>query len=583
MAAKVVMVAVPTVLGIASIRVYTVSEMPTDGLVTREKLNIYTPLPQSAQAQFVPERPGVIQSGLTTARETIVPYVQAVQGACVSVKTRSVNLYYAGEDVFYYLRDPPPGFLPRFGTITMAGLLGMFLTRKGSHFKRLAVPLGLMSAGASVCYPAQTVAVLKVSGKKVYAVGQWSKATVSSLIASKEPVAKEIVASQPQTATVPNPESAVVEEASEPSATTDSSAQSSSIPETEVESAESVPATDEPVDAVITEEASSVTLAEISPDQTLTETNTDPVAHSVPAEAEATTASEEIPAPVENEEPSDTKQATDDVAADASNAEPTPSLEPETAEAAPVEAAPVEAAPVEVAPVEAAPVEAAPVEVAPVEVAPVEVAPVEVAPVEAAPVEAAPVEAAPVEAAPVEAAPVEAAPVEAAPVEAAPVEAAPVEAAEVESAPVDAAPVEATDVESVPSSEDPPAPKASDEPAVPVVESAEPEPAAQPELADPPQDAAVEETLTPPPTPPPQQPAAENSKASVSQDNSRTRPSTCRSLRILVILVEDEVCLRAGAITAILQYHNIYKQTTRDGKQLPQPLCSRFFFLNSLQ
>ncbi|XP_037636661.1 MICOS complex subunit MIC27 isoform X6 [Sebastes umbrosus] len=548
MAAKVVMVAVPTVLGIASIRVYTVSEMPTDGLVTREKLNIYTPLPQSAQAQFVPERPGVIQSGLTTARETIVPYVQAVQGACVSVKTRSVNLYYAGEDVFYYLRDPPPGFLPRFGTITMAGLLGMFLTRKGSHFKRLAVPLGLMSAGASVCYPAQTVAVLKVSGKKVYAVGQWSKATVSSLIASKEPVAKEIVASQPQTATVPNPESAVVEEASEPSATTDSSAQSSSIPETEVESAESVPATDEPVDAVITEEASSVTLAEISPDQTLTETNTDPVAHSVPAEAEATTASEEIPAPVENEEPSDTKQATDDVAADASNAEPTPSLEPETAEAAPVEAAPVEAAPVEVAPVEAAPVEAAPVEVAPVEVAPVEVAPVEVAPVEAAPVEAAPVE-----------------------------------AAEVESAPVDAAPVEATDVESVPSSEDPPAPKASDEPAVPVVESAEPEPAAQPELADPPQDAAVEETLTPPPTPPPQQPAAENSKASVSQDNSRTRPSTCRSLRILVILVEDEVCLRAGAITAILQYHNIYKQTTRDGKQLPQPLCSRFFFLNSLQ
>ncbi|XP_074504119.1 MICOS complex subunit MIC27 isoform X13 [Sebastes fasciatus] len=506
MAAKVVMVAVPTVLGIASIRVYTVSELPTDGLVTREKLNIYTPLPQFAHALFVPERPGVIQSGLTTARETVAPYVQAVQGACVSVKTRSVNLYYAGEDVFYYLRDPPPGFLPRFGTITMAGLLGMFLTRKGSHFKRLAVPLGLMSAGASVCYPAQTVAVLKVSGKKVYAVGQWSKATVSSLVASKEPVAKEIVASQPQTATVPNPESAVVEEASEPSATTDSSAQSSTIPETEVESAESVPATDEPVDAVITEEASSVTLAEISPDQTLTETNTDPVAHSVPAEAEATTTSEEIPAPVESEEPSDTKQATDDVAADASNAEPTPSLEPETAEAAPVESL----------------------------------------------------------------------------VEAAPVEAAPVEAAEVESAPVDAAPVEATDVESVPSSEDPPAPQASDEPAVPVVESAEPEPAAQPELADPPQDAAVEETLTPP-TPPPQQHAAENSKASVSQDNSRTRPSTSRSLRILVILVEDEVCLRAGAITAILQYHNIYKQTTGDGKQLPQPLCSRFFFLNSLQ
>lgn len=35
---QVVMVAVPTVLGIASIRVYTVSEAPADGLVSREKV-----------------------------------------------------------------------------------------------------------------------------------------------------------------------------------------------------------------------------------------------------------------------------------------------------------------------------------------------------------------------------------------------------------------------------------------------------------------------------------------------------------------------------------------------------------------
>lgn len=43
------------------------------------QLNIYTPLPQSAQAQFVPERPGVIQSGLTTARESILPFYLAVK------------------------------------------------------------------------------------------------------------------------------------------------------------------------------------------------------------------------------------------------------------------------------------------------------------------------------------------------------------------------------------------------------------------------------------------------------------------------------------------------------------------------
>lgn len=413
MAAKVVMVAVPTVLGIASIRVYTVSEAPTGGLVTREKLNIYTPLLQSAPAQFVPGRPGVIESRLTTVRESILPFFQAVQGAFVSVKSGSVNLYHAAEDVYYYLKDPPPGFLPRFGTINMAGLLGMFLARKGSRFKRIALPLGLMSAGASVCYPSQTVAVLKVTGKKVYAAGRWSSAAVSSLLTykSQEPVAKEIAAAHLQAATVPNPESAVVEEASEPS-----SVQSATIPETEVELALSVPVSDEHIVTVITEEASSVTLTEISPDQTPTETIADPVAHSVPAETETTTTSGEIPAPVESEEPSDTKNA-QDVSPDSSPAKPTLSLEPEMVEDSPVEVTLVEAA---------------------------------------SPVEA-----------------------------------------------------EAAPVEDVSSSEEPPAPKASDEAAVPVGESGVPEPAVQPELADPPQVAAVEETLTPTP---PQQSAAEISK-----------------------------------------------------------------------
>ncbi|KAM6999970.1 MICOS complex subunit MIC27 [Tautogolabrus adspersus] len=376
MAAKVVLVAVPTVLGIASIRVYTVSEAHTDGLITREKLNIYTPLPQSAPAQFVPERAGSIQRGLTSARESIQPFVQAVKGACVSVKTGSVNLYHTGEDVYYYLKDPPPGFLPRFGTITMAGLLGMFLARKGSRFKRVAVPMGLMTAGVSVCYPAQAVAVLKVTGKKVYAAGQWSSAAVSSLLPSKpqEPVAKEAAASKPQAAPVPNPESAVAHEASEVS-----SIQSPSIPEIEVESAESVPVSEEPIVAVVKDEVSSVTLAEISPDQIPSEATTDPVAHSVPAETDTTKASEEIPAPVESE-PSGTKEATEDVSPDISLAEPTPSLESETLEASPAECPPVESALVDSAPVESAPVESAPVESAPVESAPVESAPVESAP-----------------------------------------------------------------------------------------------------------------------------------------------------------------------------------------------------------
>lgn len=321
------MVAVPTVLGIASLRVYSVNEAPADGLVTREKLNIYTPVLQSAQSKFVPESPGVIEGGVTTARETVLPFVHTVKGACISVKRGSIDLYHAGEDLYYYLKDPPPGFPPRFGTITVAGLLGMFLARKGSRFKRLAVPLGLMSAGASVCYPAQAVAVLKVTGKKVYAAGQWSRAAVSSLLASAEPVAKETAASQPQSAIAANLEPPAAEEASQPSSTTDTSAQSSTISDTEVKSAD--PISDEPIVAVITEEESSVTATEISPNQAPTETSTEKV--SAPP-------SEELPAPVESEEASDRKQASGDVSTDTSPSEPA-SSGPETIKAVPVESA----------------------------------------------------------------------------------------------------------------------------------------------------------------------------------------------------------------------------------------------------
>ncbi|CAB1424664.1 unnamed protein product [Pleuronectes platessa] len=516
MAAKVVMVAVPAVLGIASIRVYTVSEAPADGLVTREKLNIYTPLSQSAEVQFVPESPGVIESGLTAARESILPFALAVKGSCVSVKRQSVNLYHSGQDVFYYLKDPPPGFLPRLGTITMAGLLGMFLARKGSRFKRVAVPLGLMSAGVSVCYPAQAVAVIKVTGRKVYAAGQWSSAAVSSLLTPKpqEPVAKEISASQPESATVSSPESAVVEALEVSSDTDISSSQSATIPETEVESAESVPSSDEPITAVITKEASSVTLTEISPDQAPPETNTDPVVQLVPAETEAAPPSEELPASVENEAPSNTKQAPDEVSNEASPAESTGSIEPETGEAVPVQSAEGEVASSSeelLVPVESK--EASDTKQAPEDVSN-EASPDEsTGSVEPETEEAFPVQSAEGEVAssseellaPVESK--EPSDTKQAPEDVSN-EASPNEAtASVEPETVEAAPVQSAEVEADPSTEEPPVLQASDEPAVPVIESAEPESAAQPEVADQFAAAAVEET-----PPPPEQPAADPSK-----------------------------------------------------------------------
>ncbi|XP_077589188.1 MICOS complex subunit MIC27 [Stigmatopora nigra] len=338
MAAKVAMVAVPAVLGIASIRVYTISEVPTEGL-TREKMNVYTPATKSAQAELISHKPGLVESCLSTAREGLLPVVHVVKGACISVKRRSVNIYHAGEDVYYYLKDPPPGFLPRFGTITMAGLVGMLLARKGSRLKRIAVPVGLMTAGASVCYPAQAVAVFKVTGKKVYAAGRWSRAAVSSLLSNK-PTESDAV---PQPQAVPSPEAAVVDEprhGSEPCST-----QHATISDTEAGSVECVPTADNLITAVAAEEMS-VTHTETSTQQVSAEINSASTESLQCGQNEVPQVSEEAVegalAPSEDTvETSDViSPAPDSFPAESLPAEPTASSEPQTKECAQVQPSP---------------------------------------------------------------------------------------------------------------------------------------------------------------------------------------------------------------------------------------------------
>uniref|UniRef100_A0A8C6U4C7 MICOS complex subunit n=1 Tax=Neogobius melanostomus TaxID=47308 RepID=A0A8C6U4C7_9GOBI len=329
MAAKVVMVAVPAVLGAASIRVYRVSDQPTEGLVTKERLNVYYPLHSSPQPQDIPHQPGVIESGFSSARLTILPVVQAVKGAYVSVKTGTIKCYHTGQDMYYYLKDPPPEFLPRFGTITMAGLLGMLLARKGSRLSRVALPLGLMTAGASVCYPAQTAAVVKVAGKKAYAAGQWTSASVSSLLSSppKPPAAAEEAALSPaEKVPPPEPAAAVVESVPSTHAS-GSPIQSSPAPET----GEKPPAPEEPSvgSAAPTETTAEQTSAEPSAvAETVAEpgaiTSELPTEDTQPASAEEST----TPSPPATEEPAVDTEKEPEAESPAPAEAPPPSEEP---------------------------------------------------------------------------------------------------------------------------------------------------------------------------------------------------------------------------------------------------------------
>lgn len=74
------------------------------------QLNFYTPLRQSAQAQFVPEEPGVIESGVTTARKTILPLVQAVQVlmlCCVHLRQNEFICSIYSHPVQHHATQPP--------------------------------------------------------------------------------------------------------------------------------------------------------------------------------------------------------------------------------------------------------------------------------------------------------------------------------------------------------------------------------------------------------------------------------------------------------------------------------------------
>ncbi|KAK6480367.1 MICOS complex subunit MIC27 isoform X1 [Huso huso] len=180
MSAKAVkLAAIPAVLGLASFRVYAVKEGKHNGSITPEQLSIYSP--PTVKLKYVEEQPGRLQGGFSVVRETIHPFVQRVKGAYATVRNGAMNAVHFGQDTYVYLKDPPPGFLPRVSVISVCGLAGLILARNGSRFKKVMLPLGLAAVGTSVCYPAQAVAAVKVSGKKVYAAGHWANGAVSSL------------------------------------------------------------------------------------------------------------------------------------------------------------------------------------------------------------------------------------------------------------------------------------------------------------------------------------------------------------------------------------------------------------------
>ncbi|XP_044162106.1 MICOS complex subunit MIC27 [Bufo gargarizans] len=176
--------AVPAGLLASSYGLYAVSEREAKGdRVNPRQLSVYiVPL---QELRFIEAQPGRVQCAFSAARKAVWPAVTWTRNACISIRNGVEETVQFGRDSYLYLKNPPPEFLPRVGIISVSGLAGLVLARKGSRLKKVAYPLGLGALGASICYPAQTVIFAKVTGKKLYSAGHRTYDAVSSLWKTK--------------------------------------------------------------------------------------------------------------------------------------------------------------------------------------------------------------------------------------------------------------------------------------------------------------------------------------------------------------------------------------------------------------
>ncbi|XP_054025507.1 MICOS complex subunit MIC27 [Dryobates pubescens] len=190
MAAKVVkLAALSSSLPFACFTVYAATEKESKGqLVKPHQLPIYSPPP--LESKYVEEQPGRLQTQFSSVRQRTGRYVGWCKGAFVFIKNGIKDSIQFGKDAYVYLKNPPPEFLPRVGVITISGLAGMVMARKGSRFKKIAYPLSLTTVGIAVCYPAQSVVFAKVTGKKLLCASHQTYEAVRALWAGPEDVTK---------------------------------------------------------------------------------------------------------------------------------------------------------------------------------------------------------------------------------------------------------------------------------------------------------------------------------------------------------------------------------------------------------
>ncbi|KAM9322674.1 MICOS complex subunit MIC26-like [Pholidichthys leucotaenia] len=134
--------------------------------LNRDDLCLYT-APQQESRRFSEPEPGQLEETVATLRQAVQPYTVWCRGTLGKIKPKVLGVVQFADDAYSYLKDPPKDFYPRAGVIGFTGVVGLLLAR-GSRFKKLLYPAGLMTVSASMYYPEQAAAIAKSTGDSVY-------------------------------------------------------------------------------------------------------------------------------------------------------------------------------------------------------------------------------------------------------------------------------------------------------------------------------------------------------------------------------------------------------------------------------
>ncbi|XP_047445165.1 MICOS complex subunit MIC26-like [Mugil cephalus] len=147
-----------------------------------DDLSLYTaPPPLHNASRRVEPEAGQLEDSVATLRKSVEPYAAWCQDTYDKIKPKVQSVVQFGNDAYAYLKSPPKDFYPRAGVIGFTGVVGLFLAR-GSRFKKLVYPAGLMTLSTSMYYPEKAADIAKSTGDSVYDTAVQSYAALEKML-----------------------------------------------------------------------------------------------------------------------------------------------------------------------------------------------------------------------------------------------------------------------------------------------------------------------------------------------------------------------------------------------------------------